>query len=132
MPTGVAGPQARNLVTQQVHYLRLKMVPTPGVFQPFNADLPSGANILRVSTAIRTTFNGTTPTISVGTSGTPALVVNAAAAAGITQGRNALAQVAATGVSMTGTTRLGVTLAGAGMNAGDGDAEVEFTINNDA
>lgn len=131
MATGVVGVQAREIPTQQVHYLRKKIVPTPGVFQPFGAYLPKGANILRAQTAIRTTFNGTTPTLSIGTSGAPTSVVNAAAAASITQGRNALTLVAATGVSFSADTLLGVTLAGAGMNTGDGDVEIEYTVDND-
>jgi hypothetical protein len=132
MPTNVFGQQAREHHEQQVHYLRVTIVPTPGVFQPFPNALPAGANILRVSTAIRTVFNGTTPTLSVGTSGTPGQVVNAAATATWdVAGRNNPAMAAsAAAVSFAAVTQLGVTLAGAGMNAGDGDVEIEYTVRN--
>jgi hypothetical protein len=133
MPTGTLGTAARFNPIQLVHYCRVK-IPGGGAAgnQTVNisALLPNGANVLRISTMIRTVFSGGTPTISFGTAASPAAFFAAAGGPITTAGRNAVTLIATGTLSMTADTQL-VGVIGGVPTAGDGDIEVEFTVNND-
>jgi hypothetical protein len=125
------GNPARDYGVQMVHYARQKIAGSAGN-QTVNisAMVPNGANILRISTMVRTVFSGGVPTISFGPSGSPAAFFAAAGGPITTLGRNAVTLIATALLSMTADTQLVAAIAG-GPNAGDADIEIEFTTNND-
>lgn len=60
MATGTAGTSARELATQQVHYMRKTVLfNTTGIGSgiPFKNKLPAGAHILHCNVRIKTAFN---------------------------------------------------------------------------
>lgn len=66
MPTNTQGRPARELVTQQTHYLRKTVsFDTPNIASgvPISSWLPRGAQILRTVVVIQTVFNATTTNV---------------------------------------------------------------------
>jgi len=91
--------------------------------------IPAGSGILRASTVIGTVFNGTTPTVGLGT--TSAGVDLAALAGGpiTTLGSNAVTLAAAAAQYRSADTDIYVTWgSGAGNNAGQGLVVVEYAV----
>lgn len=128
MPTNTAGTVARENATQQVHYLRKRILGAGGSATYSLGVIPAGANILRISTLVRTVFNA--GTIGMGTIASPAVYVTAAGALATTLGRNVgtLLGVGSLGVDVD--TELAAIVAG-GPASGVLDVEVEYTVNND-
>lgn len=130
MPTGTLATTARQNHTQQVGYLRKRILGASGNGLVTIGTLPAGANILRISTLARVVFSGGAPTISFGPSGTPAGYFAAAGGPVTTIGRNAVALIATATLGVDVDTAITATVAGT-PTAGTVDLEVEFTVNND-
>lgn len=130
MPTGTVATTAREYHTQQTHYLRKRILGSGGNATYTVGTIPSGANILRISTLVRTVFSGGTPTLSAGPSGTPAGYVAALGTLVTAAGRNAAALVATGTLGADADTVITATVAGT-PTAGVADVEVEYTVNND-
>src|SRR5262245_3899734 len=130
MPTNTAGTTARQLSTQQVHYLRKRILGSAGNATYTIGTLPVGANVLRISMLTRVVMNGSS-TISFGTSGSPAAFFAAATSGTQTLGRT---QVTLIGSALLGAdvdTVVVAVIAGT-PSAGTLDVEVEFTVDNDS
>jgi hypothetical protein len=130
MPTGTAATSAREFHLQTTHYLRKRILGTAGNATYTLGTIPAGANILRISTAVRTVFSGGTPTISFGPSGTPAGYFALAGAPATTAGRNNVTLIATATLFPDADTVITATTAGT-PTAGVLDVEVEFTVDND-
>ncbi len=130
MATNTLATDARQLHTQQTHYLRKRILGAAGNVTYTVGKLPAGANILRISTLARTVFSGGTPTISFGPSGTPAGYFAAAGGPVTTAGRNNVTLIATGTLGVDVDTEITATVAGT-PTAGTVDIEVEFTVNND-
>lgn len=130
MPTGTLGTDALYYATQQTHYLRKRILGAAGNALYTVGTIPAGANILRISTAVRVVFAGGTPTISFGPSGTPAGFFALAGAPATTLGRNAVALIATATLFPDVDTVITATTAGT-PTSGVLDVEIEFTVNND-
>lgn len=131
MTTGIAGTSARQYHSQQVHYLRKRILGTAGNATYTLGTLPDGANVLRISTLVRTAFSGGTPTIALGTAASGAAFFAANGTPATTVGRNAITLIATGALGMSADTALTATIAGT-PTAGTLDVEVEYTVNNDA
>lgn len=130
MATNTAATSARQNSTQQVHYLRKRVLGAGGNATYTLGKLPAGANILRITTLVRTVFSGGTPTVSFGPSGTPAGYFAAAGAPVTTAGRNAVTLIATGTLGVDVDTDIVGVVAGT-PTAGTADFEVEYTVNND-
>ncbi len=130
MPTGTIATTARQFHQQQTHYLRKRILGTAGNRLYSVGTLPAGANILSISTLVRTVFSGGTPTISFGPSGTPAGYFAAAGAPITTAGRNNVTLIATGTLGVDADTVITCTTAGT-PTAGVVDVEVEYTVAND-
>jgi hypothetical protein len=130
MATGTAATTAREYHSQQVHYLRKRISGASGNALYTLGTLPAGANILRISTAVRVVFSGGVPTISFGPSGTPAGYFAANGTPATTIGRNAVTLIAGATLFPDADTVITATVAGT-PTAGTLDVEVEFTVDND-
>lgn len=131
MATNTAGTTARDIVTQQVHYLRKRILGSGGNATYSLGFIPAGANILRISSLQRIAMSGGTPTISVGTAASGAAFVTLAANGITAAGRTAAYTLVATGsLGVDVDTEITATTGGV-PTAGTMDVEVEFTINND-
>lgn len=89
--------------------------------------LPAGAVVTTGTLWVKTAFNGTTPTVSIGVAGTPALYLAATAVTAI--GGTALgALLVAAAAVPTGVARnLVAVVAGTGSTVGSADVLLEFT-----
>jgi len=68
MPTGVAGTQARQYTTAQVHYLTKEVTYANNGASVSLGYVPAGAYIIRGGVVVKTAFNGdTTNTLNLGT-----------------------------------------------------------------
>jgi|SRR5215475_1125699 len=134
MATGTLGSQARDYPARS--FQLVSTIGTGG--QAFVAGgsvgfklgtIPAGAGILRASTVIGTVFNGTTPTVGLGTTSAG---VNLSALAGgpiTTLGANSITLTAAAVQYATADTDIYVTWgSGAGNNAGQGLVCVEYAV----
>lgn len=130
MPTNTAGTSARQISTQQTHYLRKRILGSGGNATYTIGTLPAGANILRITSLNRVVFSGGTPTISVGTSASGAAYVTLAANGITTAGRGVMTLVATGSLGVDVDTVVTATTAGT-PTAGTIDVEVEYTVNND-
>ena len=130
MATGTAGDSGREHATQQVHYLRKRILGTGGNATYTIGTVPAGANILRISTLARTVFSGGAPTISFGPSSSAAAYFAAAGAPLTTAGRNSVTLIATGTLGCDTATDIVGVVAGT-PTAGTVDLEVEFTVNND-
>lgn len=130
MPTGTAATAARQLHTQQVHYLRKRILGAAGNATYTVGTIPAGANILRISTAVSTVFAGGTPTISFGPSGTTAGFFALTGAPVTTVGRNAITLIATATLFPSVDTVVTATIGGV-PTSGVVDVEYEYTVNND-
>lgn len=130
MPTGTAGTVARECSTQQIHYLRKRILGAGGNAQYSLGFIPAGANVLRISTLARVVLSGGAPTISFGTAASPAAFFAAAGAPATTAGRNNVALIATGTLGVDVDTELAAVIAGT-PTAGTLDVEVEYTVNND-
>lgn len=130
MPTGTPGTIARQFHTQQTHYVRRRIVGTAGNATYTLGTLPAGANILRISTLVRTAFSGGTPTIAFGTAASNAAFFAANGTPATTAGRNNVTLIATGALGLSADTVLTATVAG-NPTAGVLDVEVEFTVEND-
>jgi hypothetical protein len=128
MATNTAGTNARDIVTQQTHYLRKRLLGSGGSATYSLGFVPAGANILRISTLVRVVFNA--GTIALGTAGSTAAFFAANGTPVTTLGRNSIALIASAAVGIDVDTELVAVIAG-GPASGTLDVEVEFTINND-
>jgi hypothetical protein len=134
MATGTLGTTARDYPARS--YQLVAQIGTGG--QAFVAGgsvgfklgtIPAGSGILRASTVIGTVFNGTTPTVGLGT--TSAGVDVAALAGGpiTTLGSNAITLAATTVPFRSADTDIYVTWgSGAGNSAGQGIIVVEYAV----
>lgn len=131
MATNTAGTTARQLPTQQVHYLRKRILGSGGNATYSLGFLPAGANILRASTLNRVVLSGGTPTISLGTAAAPASFF-AAATGPVTSaaGRVAITLIATGTLGIDADTEIVAVIAGT-PTAGTTDVEIEFTVDND-
>jgi len=130
MTTGTAGTAAREFHTQQVHYLRKRILGAGGNATYTLGILPAGANVLRISTLTRVVLSGGTPVVTVGTAASPAAFVTSAANGITAAGRTAMSLVATGSLGVDVDTTLVAAIAGT-PTAGTIDIEVEFTVNND-
>jgi hypothetical protein len=130
MPTGTAATSAREFHLQATHYLRKRILGTAGNATYTLGTIPSGANIVRITTLVRTVFSGGTPTLSAGPSGTPAGYVAALGTLVTAAGRNVGTLVATGTLGVDADTVITATVAGT-PTAGIADVEVEFTVDND-
>lgn len=124
------GNVARDLVTQQTHYLRKRILGAAGNQTVIIGKPPVGANILRISTLVRTVFSGGVPTVSFGPSASPAAYFAAAGAPITTVGRNLVTLLATALLGFDTDDNIVAAIAGT-PTAGIVDVEVEYTINND-
>lgn len=130
MATNTAGTAARQYHEQVVHYLRKRILGSGGNATYTLGILPSGANILRISTLNRIVMSGGAPTISLGTSASPAAFFAAATGGLTTAGRQAITLIATGSLGVDADTTIVAVIAGT-PTAGTIDVEVEFTVNND-
>jgi hypothetical protein len=130
MPTGTAATSAREFHLQATHYLRKRILGSGGNATYTLGTIPAGANIVRISTAVRVVLSGGTPTISFGPSGTPAGYFAALGAPVTTVGRNNITLIATATLFPDADTVITATVAGT-PTAGTVDVEVEFTVDND-
>jgi hypothetical protein len=130
MATGTAATTARQNHTQQVGYLRKRILGSAGNALYTVGILPAGANILRISTAVRVVFAGGTPTISFGPAGTPAGYFALNGVPATTAGRNFVTLIGGATLLPDVDTVITATIAGT-PTSGTLDVEVEFTVNND-
>lgn len=72
MATNTAGTVARELATQQIHYLRKQITEADEGTTVTVGTIPSGATILGPISGVQVdvAFNGTTPLLDIGVSGT--------------------------------------------------------------
>lgn len=129
MATNTAGTVARDLVTQQTHYLRKRILGSAGNATYSLGFVPAGANILRASLLVRVVMNGSS-TISLGTAASPAAFFAAATSGTQTLGRTNITLIATASLGIDADTELVAVIAGT-PSAGTLDVEIEFTINND-
>lgn len=127
MATDVHGRQTRDLVTAQTHYLRKRILGSQGAGVRSLGILPAGANVVGVVVSTRVVLNGT-PTVSVGTAGTPAGYL-AAAANGLTAVGTTRGTLAAANASQVPdvATEVIATIGGT-PTTGTADVQVEYTI----
>lgn len=130
MPTGTLGTIARQFHSQQTHYLRRRILGADGNRTYTLGTLPAGANVLRISTLVRTALSGGAPTIALGTAASGAAFFAAAGAPATTAGRNNVTLIATGALGVDADTVLTATIAGS-PTAGTLDVEVEFTVPND-
>jgi hypothetical protein len=120
---------ARKYHTKQTHYSGRK-VPGGGAAGNQTVQLgrvPNGANIVNIYTVVRTVFAGGVPTISFGTSGSPAAFFAAAGGPITTLGRNVVALIATGALSLTADQDI-VGVIGGAPTSGDADLLVEFMV----
>lgn len=130
MATNTAATTARQNATQQIHYLRKRILGAGGNLTYTLGTIPAGANILRISTLNRVVLSGGAPTIALGTSASGAAFFAANGTPATTAGRNAIALIATGSLGVDVDTVLTATIAGT-PTAGTMDVEVEYTVNND-
>lgn len=130
MTTGTAATTARQLHTQQVHYLRKRILGSGGNATYTVGTLPSGANVLRASTLNRVVLSGGTPTFALGTSASGASWFAANGTPATTLGRNSIALIAVATLGCDADTIVTATIAGT-PTLGTMDVEIEYTVNND-
>lgn len=130
MATGTLNTNARQLHTQQVHYLRKRILGSAGNATYTVGTLPAGANILRISTLNRVVLSGGTPTIAIGTAASGAAFFAANGTPATTAGRNAITLIATGALGVDVDTVVTATIAGT-PSAGTMDVEFEYTVNND-
>jgi hypothetical protein len=72
MATNTAGSTAREYATQQIHYLRKQITEADEGTTVTVGTIPAGATILRVISGVQVdvAFNGTSPIVDIGVSGT--------------------------------------------------------------
>lgn len=131
MATNTAGTAARQCSTQQVHYLRKRILGSAGNATYTLGILPSGGNILRISTLNRVAMSGGAPTISLGTSSSVAAFFAAATGGLTTAGRQAITLISTGSLGVDADTTIVAVIAGT-PTAGTIDVEVEYTVNNDS
>lgn len=130
MPTGTLATTAREYHSQQLHYLRKRILGAAGNALYTVGWIPAGANILQITTAVRVVFAGGTPTISFGHTATPAAYFALAGAPATTLGRNAVALIATAALFVDVDTLITATAAGT-PTSGVLDVEVLYTVDND-
>jgi hypothetical protein len=130
MATNTAGTNARELATQQTHYLRLRLNGTSGNGTFTIGIVPNGANILRITTLGRNSggLTGGSATVSFGPSGTPAGFFAAAGGPVTTTGLTAVALIATATLAITADTTLVAVVAGT-PTGGAVDVMVEYIPN---
>jgi hypothetical protein len=70
MTTNTAGSTARELAFQAVHYLRRTLTFATADGNYSLGKIPSGSQILQTATYVKTIFNGSSATLSIGTNST--------------------------------------------------------------
>lgn len=130
MPTGTAATTAREYHTQQTHYLRKRILGAAGNALYTLGTIPAGANIDRITTAVRVVFAGGTPTISFGHTSTPAAYFALNGTPATTLGRNAVTLIATAALFPDVDTVITATIAGT-PTSGVLDVEVYYTVDND-
>lgn len=130
MATGTAATTARQPHTQQIIYMRKRILGAAGNALYTVGIVPAGANILRISTLVRVVFAGGTPTISFGFASTPAGYFALNGTPATTLGRNFVTLIGGAALGCDVDTVITATTAGT-PTSGTLDVEVEFTINND-
>jgi hypothetical protein len=113
-----------------VHYARKRVLGSAGNATYPIVTLPSGANILRISTMVSTVLSGGTPTVSFGTSASAASFFAANGTPVTTAGRNAVTLIATGTLNMSADTVIVGVIAGT-PTAGTVDFEIEYTVDND-
>lgn len=131
MPTGTVATAAREYHSQQIHYLRKRLLGAAGNGLYTVGIVPAGANILRISTAVRVVFAGGTPTISFGFASTPAGYFALNGTPATTLGRNFVTLIGGAALFPDVDTIITATAAGT-PTSGVLDVEVEFTVDNDS
>lgn len=136
MATNTAGTAARELHTQQVHYLRMAVnFATPGIANgvAFPNLLPAGAQILNTLVHITTAFVGGTPAITVGQNATSYNdMVASTDTSGIVGGTTAVIIATGANLLLTADTTVYVKLNPASVTAGALVVVVAYVPNNDA
>lgn len=130
MTTGTAGTAAREFHTQQVHYLRKRILGAGGNATYTLGILPAGANVLRVSALNRVILAGGTPAVTVGPSASPAGFVASTTALTATAGRLSATLVATGTLGVDVDTTVVAVISGT-PTSGTTDIELEYTVNND-
>lgn len=125
------GSTARDLVTQQTHYLRKRILGSQGNQTVVIGKPPIGANIMRIMTLVRAALTGGTPTVAFGTEASGAAFFAANGAPLTTVGRNNVTLLASALLGHDVDGNITATIAGTPTGGGPVDLEVEFTINND-
>lgn len=114
MATNTAGTVARELTTQQAHFLRLRINGSAGNATYTVGIIPAGAIVTRIYTATRNSggLTGGAATISFGTSGSPAVFFAANGAPATTTGLNLVTILTAGAPVFTVDTTLVAVIAG--------------------
>lgn len=137
MPTGVAGGQSRNLVTQQLHYFRKEVnFDDPGIGSGVQfGTFPRGAKVTFATVGVETAFNSAgTNRLVIGTNSTAFnnIMTSTAAAAGAAGGK-----ISADGAGVAAFTQLTdvfvkyTAATGTAATAGKAIITVAFTPDND-
>ena len=130
MATNTAATTARQYHQQVTHTMRKRVLGSAGNATYTIGTLPSGANILRITTLASTVLSGGTPTVSFGTAASPAAFFAAAGGPVTTAGVNAVTLIATGSLNMTADTVIVGVIAGT-PTAGTVDLMVEYCVNND-
>ena len=132
MPTNTLGTDARTLPLQAVAYERFTLRATaPGAAAGLKVGtLPAGAMITDIVARTGAAFNGTTPSVTVGTNATA--YDNLAAAGNIAVTANTSSRVTTgMGQIMAADTPVFAKLGGTGATAGEVAIVIAFVMNND-
>ena len=138
MATGVAGHQARDLVTQQVHYLRKTVAYNTdgiGTGVKMSHPVPAGAHILAAYARISTGFNSAgTNRLVVGTNSTSFnnIMTSTTAAASTTGGKQSVIGGALSFTQATDVFIKYTAATGTAATAGVATITVAYVPNNDA
>ena len=130
MATNTAGSTARELATQQTHFLRKQIDGEDGNQTVTMGVVPSGTIVTRIYTATRNSggLTGGTATLSFGTSASPALYFAASTTPATTTGLNLVTIITAGGSVLTADTTLVAVVAGT-PTGGSIDVVIEYVPN---
>lgn len=131
MATNTLASTARQNHQQQTHFLRKRLLGSGGNATYVVGTIPAGANVLRISTAVRVVFSGGTPTISFGTAaGGTAIFFALNGTPATTLGRNNVTLLGVASLCPDVDTVVTATAAGT-PTAGTLDVEIEYTVDTD-